>query len=180
MIPDNIYNWIESFFCGRVHCTRFGDEVSDFQKIMASIVQGSGIGLASYIVTASDLHPVTTGSSMHKYADDTYLVVPAANVQSCAVEIANVELWAVVNNLKLNHTKYVEIVFVPQKNRRALMVPPPAVAGLEQVELIKALGMTISRCFSVAEHVDNLPAACAQTLFALRTVRQLSLPTSAL
>jgi hypothetical protein len=41
---------------------------------------------------------------MHKYADDTYLVVSAANVQSCAAEIANVELWADVNNLKLNRT----------------------------------------------------------------------------
>ena len=72
---------------------------------MASIIQGSGIGPASYVVTASDLHPVTTGNSMHKYADDTYLVVPAANVQSCAAEIANVELWADINNLKLNRTK---------------------------------------------------------------------------
>ena len=180
MIPDHIYNWIESFFRGHEHCTRFGDQVSDFQKIMASIIQGSGIGPASYVVTASDLHPVTTGNSMHKYADDTYLVVPAANVQSCAAEIANVELWADVNNLKLNRTKSEEIIFVPPRSRRALKVPPPAVAGFERVESIKVLGVTISRRFSVAEHVDNLLAACAQTLFALRTLRQHGLPTSAL
>jgi hypothetical protein len=69
---------------------------------MANIIEGSGIGPASHVVTASDLNPVTVGNSMHKYGDDTYLVVPAAHVQSCAAEIANVEVWADVNNLKLN------------------------------------------------------------------------------
>jgi hypothetical protein len=117
---------------------------------------------------------------MHKYANCTYLVVPAANVQSCAVGIANVELWADVNNLKLTRTKSAEVVFVPRRSRRALIVPPPAVEGFEGVESIKALGMTISRRFSVAELVDNQLAACAQTLFALRTLRQHGLPTSAL
>jgi Reverse transcriptase (RNA-dependent DNA polymerase) len=101
MIPGNIYNCIESFYRDHMHCTRFDDS----RKIMARIIRGSGIGRASYVVTASDLHPVTTYNSMHKYADDTNLV-PAANVQSCAVEIANVELWADVNNLKLNGIKY--------------------------------------------------------------------------
>jgi hypothetical protein len=89
MNPDNIYNWIESFFRNREHRTRFGDQVSDFQKIMASILQGSGIGRVSHVVAASDLH---TGNSMHKYADDTFYVVPAANVQSCAAEMASVKL----------------------------------------------------------------------------------------
>jgi hypothetical protein len=137
---------------------------------MVSIIQGSGIGPASYVVTASDLHPVTTGNSMHKYADDTYLVVPAANVQFCAAEIANVELWTDVNYLKLKQTKSAEIIFEPW-SRRALTVPPPAVEGFERVESIKALGVTISRRFSVAEHVDYLLAACTHTLFALRTLR---------
>jgi hypothetical protein len=60
------------------------------------------------------------------------------------------------------------------------MVPPPAVEGFKRVESIKALGVTISRRFSVTEYVDNLLAACAQTLFALHTLRQDGLPTSAL
>jgi hypothetical protein len=96
-IPDNVYNWIESFFRDHSHCTKFGNEVSEFRKIMASIIQGSGIGPTSYVVTASDLHPVTSGNIMDKYADDTYLVIPAANVDWCAAEIAHVEEWAVYN-----------------------------------------------------------------------------------
>lgn len=179
-LPDNIYNWIESFFRDHSHCTKFGNEVSEFRKIMASIIQGSGIGPASYVVTASDFHPITPGNSMDKYADDTYLVIPAANADSCAAEIAHIEDWALNNNLRLNRTKSAEIVFVPPRSKRAIVIPPPAVPGFERVESIKALGVMISRRFSVAQHVDAILAGCAQTLFALRTLRQHGMPNSAL
>jgi hypothetical protein len=72
-IPDNIYNWIEGFFRDHSHCTRFGSDVSGFQKILASIIQGSALGPASYVVTAADLHAITPGNAMVKYVDDTYL-----------------------------------------------------------------------------------------------------------
>ena len=58
------------------------DEVENFKMILASIIQGSSLGPASYVMTTSDLHPVTRGHSILKFADDTYLIVSAANVQS--------------------------------------------------------------------------------------------------
>ena len=41
------------------------------------------------------------------------------------------------------------------------------------------LGVTIGRRFSLTDHVDQLLAACAQTMFALRTLRQHGLPPDA-
>jgi len=41
--------------------------------ISASIMQGSAIGPASYVVNAADLTTVTPGYAMLKYAADTYL-----------------------------------------------------------------------------------------------------------
>jgi gmma-aminobutyric acid receptor subunit gamma/cGMP-dependent protein kinase 2 len=111
-IPENIYNWVEAFFRDHSHCTRFNNGVSEFRKIKASIIQGSAVGPASYVVTASDLHTVTPDNLMDKYADDTYLVIPAVNADSCAAEVDNVENWARANNLRLNWLKSMEIVFV--------------------------------------------------------------------
>lgn len=179
-IPDNIYNWAESFFRDHEHCTRFGGGVSQFRKILASIIQGSAIGPASYVVTASDLHPVTPGNFMDKYADDTYLVIPASNILACAAEISNVSDWAIVNNLSLNRAKSAEMVFVAPRSRRETVIPPAAVPGFKRVDSLKVLGVTISRRFSVTGHIDHLLAACAQTLFALRTLRRHGLPTAAL
>jgi hypothetical protein len=52
--------------------------------------------------------------------------------------------------------------------------------GFERVDSIKALDVTISRRLSIAEHVDNLLAACAQTLFAMRTLKYHGMPVNAL
>jgi len=42
------------------------------------------------------------------------------------------------------------------------------------------LGVTFNLKFSVSQHIDNLLAACSQSLFALRTLRQHGLPDDAL
>ena len=117
---------------------------------------------------------------MDKYADDTYLVIPANNVQTCAAEIANVSDWVTVNYLSLNCAKSAEIVFVAPRSKRDIVIPPVAVPGFKRVDSLKILGVTISRRFAVTGHVDHLLTACAQTLFALRTLRHHGLPTAAL
>ncbi len=52
--------------------------------------------------------------------------------------------------------------------------------GFNRVETVKALGVTISRRFSVKQHVDDLLVACAQTQFVLRTLCYHGLPIVAL
>jgi len=73
--PDEIYNWVENFFSGRYHSTRFRDEMSAFASISASVVQGSALAPASYVVTAANLRPGHTGNVIIKYADGTYLLM---------------------------------------------------------------------------------------------------------
>ena len=72
------------------------------------------------------------------------------------------------------------IVFVAPRSKRAVAIPSPAVPGFQRVDSIKILGVTISRRFSLTDYVDHLLAACAQTLFALRTLKQLGLQSDAL
>ena len=57
-IPDEVFNWIKSFFKERTQRTTFAGEESDLTELLASIVQGSGIGPACYVVTAGDLKPM--------------------------------------------------------------------------------------------------------------------------
>ena len=78
-IPDNIYNSIRNFYQNRSHSIKYDGLVSTVAEVLASFIQGSALGPASYIVTAADLHPVHTGNRIFKFADDTYLVVPAIN-----------------------------------------------------------------------------------------------------
>ena len=43
-LPDAVYNWIKDFFNSRTHCTKFQGEVSELADVLASVVQGSGLG----------------------------------------------------------------------------------------------------------------------------------------
>jgi len=74
-IPDHVYNWLVDFYAGRSHNTRFSGISSETLNISASIIQGSAIGPASYVVNAA---VVTAGNLIVKYADDTHIVIPAS------------------------------------------------------------------------------------------------------
>ena len=50
-----------------------------------------------------------SGNSLVKFADDTYLFVPSANVGTRTLEIDNAATWAAANNLRLNVAKTREI-----------------------------------------------------------------------
>ena len=72
-----------------------------------AIIQGSAIGPASYVVHASDLVSITACNSLCKYADDTYVIIPASNHLSRCAELDNIQTWANHNNLHLNRAKCV-------------------------------------------------------------------------
>jgi len=101
-IPDNVYNWIVDFLKDHSHCTVFRGTTSAFMDITASIIQGSSIGPAAYVINTGDLQAVTPGNSLCKFADDTYLIIPASNLTSRQAEINNIQTWATANNLSLN------------------------------------------------------------------------------
>ena len=90
-LPDNVYKWLANFFNGHSHCTRFNGYTSQFRNVNASIIQGSGVGPVMYVVDAADLQAVTPENITVKYADDTYLVIPACNIDSREREISNIE-----------------------------------------------------------------------------------------
>ena len=63
-------------------------------------------------------------NSLVKFADDTYLVVPAKCTDSRAVELDNIAAWAAKNNLQLNKLKTQEVVFHESRRRHSVQPPP--------------------------------------------------------
>jgi len=140
------------------------------------VIQGSGLGPASYVVTAADLYPCTTGNRIFKYADDSYLVVPAANSSTRCQEIEQIGVWAAQNNLKLNNGKMKEMVIrVRGKCRKLVNLPAPC-PDIEGVSSICILGVTVNDQLSAADHVVNLLASSKSLLYALRSLRVHGIP----
>ena len=124
-----VYNWMVDFFEHRKHRVVFDEEWSEFLEILASIIQGSGIGPASYVVNAGDLKTKNWQNKLVKFANDTYLIVPSSMEETRMEEIANISEWATRNNLTLNNSKTVEIIFSRPRSRRAI-TPPALIPGI--------------------------------------------------
>ena len=149
--------------------------MSAFMEITASVFQGSAIGPASFVVTASDLHTLQTGNRLVKYADDTYLIVPAVNTLTVEAEINHVTEWATVNNLQLNKTKTQEIVFTTKRSPRQPVLPE-LLPGIVRVQSMKVLGVWVDDRLSFKQHVKETITSCARALYALRVLKAHGLP----
>ena len=79
---------------GHSHCTKYDGITSELADIVASIIQGSAIGPASFVITASHLQPMHTGNVLVKFADDTYVIVPVGNSDTSTIELNHVQTWA--------------------------------------------------------------------------------------
>ena len=116
---------------------------------------------------------------MYKYADDTYLVIPTSNVQSREIELNHVAEWALKNNLKLNRTKTVEIIFRDRKRKQPIP-DPPTLPDIQRESQIKILGITITKHLSISEHVRDVIGKCGQTMYVLKVLRSHGLNDAAL
>jgi len=92
-------------------------------SINASIIQESALGPVEYVFIASDLHPSSPANWICKYADDTYLVVPASNSNSIYFKRSNTSAWATANNLKLNSSKSQEMIVHLPRRTKSLSYP---------------------------------------------------------
>ena len=168
-LQDDIYNWITNFLKDRDHCTKLQGRVSAMARISASIVQGMVTGPGSYNVNASDLHPRHPENDLNKYADDTYLIVPSIYSDLVPEEQDHIAEWAKENNLNLNSSKSKEMIIRRPKIRPDDL--PGQIAGIERVESMNILGVTLQYDLSIQEHVDRLICKSAQTMYALRLLR---------
>ena len=182
-IPDEVFNWIVDFYDGHSHCTKYSGEISACADIHASVIQGSGLGPASYTVTATDLRPVHSGNHLVKYADDTYLIIPAENsgkYDEEAEELAHIEDWAEENNLRLNGAKTKEIIFRAKGRRGQSAQLPPLCDGIVRESSLTILGVVINDQMTAADHVSGLLASCSRLLYALRVLRGHGIPTTSM
>jgi len=116
--------------------------MSMFADIVSSVIQRSLLGPAAYAIIASDLDPIHAGNEIVKFADDSYLIVPASNTDTSPEELAHVQKWATNNNLQLNCKTSLEIVF--QSTQTKPLQLPSSCPGVTRVNSMSALGVVIN------------------------------------
>jgi len=95
------------------------------------------------------------------------LVVAATNSSTRCLEIEHIGVWAVQNNLTLNCGKTKEMVIRAGSKRGKLVNPPAPCLGIERVNSIRILGVTINELLSAADHVRSLLVSSNSSLYVL-------------
>src|SRR6266536_3731700 len=106
---------------------------------------------------------------MRKYADDTYLLVPASMDNTANSEVAHIVSWAGHCNLKVNMSKCKEIIL--HRSTTPLVAPPLLISAIPRVTELEALGVVLHDSLSMTPHISKILKRAGQTLYALRVVR---------
>jgi len=125
------YKSVLKFFCAKLLTDRQTNGQTDKKQQRLHILLGGG---SLYIIYTYLPHHDTTSL-------DTYLIVPASNVDTRTAELKNITDWATINNLSLNFSKSEEIVFI-YKRRKSNYQTPETLNGLKRIQHIKILGIT--------------------------------------
>jgi len=121
-------------------------------------------------VQAAYLRTARADNYLIKYADDTYVIIPACNVDSRQLEMHHIGEWAERNNLVLNRSKPAEIVFTDSRKKLSV-VPPSPFPDTARVQSLKVFGVTISSSLSLSEHVNSVISSCACSQYAIKVLR---------
>ena len=152
-ILAHVHNWLAEFFTEHSHCN---DQTSTLKKITASVIQGSAIGPAAYVVTAGNLRTMDPGNQLVKFADDTYIIIPASNHHIRA------ETWVKKNNLALNKSKTKEVI-----RRKKNITTTHPLSGINRENSLKILSVTFTSNLSASDHIRGIISDCAQTQYAM-------------
>jgi len=100
------------------------------------------------------------GNQLVKFADDTYIVIPASNHHTCAAELRNIETRAKKNNLALNKSKTKEVIFY-DSGRRKHITTPHLLSGITRDNSLKIFGVTFTFYLSASNHITGIIGDCA-------------------
>ena len=153
------------------HVTKLNFSTLQPASINASVFQGSAIGPALFLLNSMDLIPLHSNCSMDKYADDTYLIVPAGSDHHIQSEIHSIEIWAKANNLKLNTNKCQEMVIYPSEKARTNGKVISPLPSIERVQSMKILGVVIDKNLGISKHIDFICQAASQSLYAIKLLK---------
>ena len=145
-LDDSIHNLLISFFKNKTHLTKFLKKSSSALSINSSVGQGSVLGPSSFIINESSFKPLHPFNIMHKFADDTYLVIPSSNSNSLQLELESLSEWAKLSNISFNLKKSYELIIHNNYNK---ITPPSLHPSLQRTSSLTILGVSFTETGSI-------------------------------
>ena len=170
-VGGSALKWFSSYLMECFQSVRIGFTLSDLQKLLFGVPQGSVLGPLLFSLYTSPLSTLIgkhKGIKFHFYADDSQLYVQ----NRC---LHDVKEWMSASKLKLNPDKTEFILFGSKKQRERLNVCFPIdILGnpLHPTKSVRNLGVWFDSDFSFSKHVQNVCKSCFIQVRDFTNIRQ--------
>lgn len=155
-------SWFRHYLTDRKQCVFFNGSHSNWIAADCGVPQGSCLGPLLYSIFTNDLPLCVKNVETVMYADDTTLYCAAMSEQSVIktlrYALIDINDWVESNKLVLNLSKTKSIVLGTQyklANNPQLNLSMKNI-NIEQVNMIKLLGLTIDSSLSWSSHINNM------------------------
>ena len=174
-VGGSALKWFSSYWTECFQSIKIGSTLSDLQKLLFGVPQGSVPGPLLFSLYTSPLSTLIgkhKGVKVHFYADDSQLYVHLSHMNASAAFdklnrcLQDVKEWMSASKLKLNPDKTEFILFDSKKQREIL--------GnlLHPTKSVKNLGVWFDSDFSFSKHIHNVCKSCFFKLRDFRNIRQ--------
>ena len=180
-VGGSALKWFSSYLMECFQSVKIGSTLSDLQKLLFSVTQGSVLGPLLFSLYTSPLSTLIgkhKGVKFHFYADDSQIYVHKSHMNASAAfdklnrYLQDVKEWMSASKLKLNPDKTKFILFGSKKQRERLNVCFSIdILGnpLHPTKSVRNLGVWFDSDFSFSKHVQNV---CKSCFIQLRDFRQ--------
>ena len=183
-IDQCVYNWIINFLMDHKHCTHWQGKFSGYKHINCGVIQGSVLGPALFTIAYSMLQPVGINIAYIKYADDLVILFPGTDVEVMKAEWDSINTWSTKANLTLNQDKSKLVIFSLRHKHEVVtaMVDQMHIKGIgiQAVDVIKFLGITISSNLKAHYHVNEIILKSCRIMYILKIMKCHGMPLNSL
>jgi hypothetical protein len=164
--------WFNSFLSDRMQKTKIGSKMSQLNRILSGVPQGSILGPVLFCIFINDLPSACKNSTPYLFADDGALYFDNINRGSylnVEQEMESIYQWLQANGLALNHskTKFVifdshpdnDVVFVQVKNDLTLVIC--------ECKSQKYLGLIVDNKLTFYDHIEYIKKKVSKRIGAL-------------
>lgn len=153
-LPINYFKFIKSYLEDRHFYVKYGNSVTNLQKIKAGVPQGSVLGPLLYLIYTFDL-PSTENVNIGTYADDTAILASDTTATGASLKLQaslnNISKWLKDWRMRANEMKSVHVTFTLKRD--TCPVVELNQIKIPQLDSVKYLGIHLERRLTWTKHI---------------------------
>ena len=165
-------NWFKSFLSDRMQKTKIGCKVSQLNRIICGVPQGSILGPVLFCIFINDLPFACKNCIPYLFADDGALYfndITRGDYENIKQEIKSVFRWLQANGLALNHNKTKFIVFDSYPDQDAILtrVALDLTLVICECKTQKYLGLIVDNKLTFYDHIEYIKKKVSKRIGAM-------------